>query len=184
MNPSFILGFIAGEGSFYVSLMERESVGKLRINPSFKLQVAENKIIYKIHKELGIGTVDNYNEFTNFRVQSTEECIELSKFVDENVDTLFRSTHKYEQYKLWKEVLEIVTEPKYNKRLQDIPAEEQKRCVNLAYQIPKSNNRKYDKQYWYDIIDSFERQRCGAERNNGDICTRPVKEETSTCIYH
>jgi len=180
MSSEFILGFVAGEGSFYVSVSERAN-SRVKITPAFSIKVYEMDVLQSIKEELGVGKIDKYEDEYSLNVQSRPECEKVRKFVNENCTRWFKSTHKYEQFKKWCSVLDILSNWERNNPPKD---EKMKEAVDLAYSIARTNTREETKDYWYSLIDESERYTCGEERTNGDICNRPVTSKNEACVWH
>lgn len=175
----FVLGFIAGEGSFYVTLLDRKS-GHPRYRPKFKLGVNEEDIVKRICDQVGVGRVYKGSDTYNWNVQSVEENIRLSNWVEKNATKEFKMTNKYNQYKDWKKAVKI-KESNKNKRL---TVSEQKKMIDISYNIPDSDTKKISKEEWYKKAEQNKLHRCGEINSSGNECMSIVSNKNETCTYH
>lgn len=147
---SFALGFIAGEGSFYIAVKHRSNEN-VTFTPSFALKVSEKEIVGKIAEDIGIGLTysrpDEPDSLT-WKINSVDECLELAELIRENSNEYWESTHKAEQFEIWREALLMKDEGVET-------AEEKKRMVDLSFDIAKTNTRKISKDEWYDRIEEY-----------------------------
>jgi hypothetical protein len=151
MNENFILGIIAGEGSFYVALYLKES-GVVRPAPSFSVKMNDTHLLKQMRAGLGVGgIVTRGGQGTTWQVQADSECRTVREFIEDNCGELFQLTNKYEQYLLWSEALDIV-EGQTNTRLS---AEDKKRLVDISFGIAESDNgRTVTKKSWYRRVEN------------------------------
>lgn len=141
----FVLGFIAGEGSFHVTL-ELTGSGYVVPKPTFSLRVYEDNILDKIRNHTSVGKVRDRKNGKAWRAQSISDCKELSDWVDKRAGDMFKSTDKWRQFKLWKEAVEI--------KLSDgrSSLEEKKRLIEISYEIPKSDTKSKTMDEWFALI--------------------------------
>lgn len=142
----FILGFIAGEGSFHVTLATSGS-GYVVPKPTFSIRVYENEIIDAIHQEVSIGNVRKRADGKVWRVQSISECEDIVQRIEESAGPLFKKTDKWRQFKLWSEAVEIKQKDGRTSK------EDKKRLVEISYSIPKSNTKTKDMNEWFSLIE-------------------------------
>lgn len=178
MNSQFILGFIAGEGSFSYKSVERGRFN-FYIQPEFTLKVKEREILELILDEIGIGY--NYtddNEMTTWRTSSRDEKLQLIEFIDTHADEMFKSTQKYQSYVKWKELVE--RKPELIKSKEGV-----KEMAELAYSInpygTRSNARTLEEVY--EIVDSSQQHFCEEPAKNGP-CSNPVNSSDEKCYRH
>ena len=174
----FILGFIAGEGSFAISVWERDS-GKIHARPFFKLGVDEQKIVREIYQEAGEigGLTERQSGYLSWQVQSMDDVCNLRDWVNEHRGQWFNNCHKSEQFELWSEAVDI-------HKQDTITDNDRKRLVDLSYQIPRSNTKKIDREEWHQRIDDWEQHYCIATRDDGESCEMPVPEPDMLCHHH
>jgi hypothetical protein len=175
----FILGFIAGEGSFHVSLLERKS-GLPGYRPVFKVGVNEEEIIYRIHNHLKLGNVYNEEDMYVWQMQSVDDLITLCYWIEENKSKTFECTKKHEQYKKWKKAVEI-KESNKNKKMS---VENQKKMIDISYSIPDSNTKKVSKEDWYKKAENNKLYYCNEQNYYGEKCMITVESEEDTCRHH
>lgn len=180
MNAQFILGFIAGEGSFSFKSVERGRFN-FYIQPEFSLNVKERDVLDHIIEEVGFGY--NYdlskNGMSTWRISSREGRLKLIEFIDEHAGPLFKSTKKYESYLKWKELVE--RKPELLKTRDGV-----KEMVSLAYAInerERSRPTKRSKEEVFEIIDNAERHTCGVDASNGP-CGNIVSSPDDVCHRH
>lgn len=146
---SFTLGFIAGEGSFYIAVKHRNS-GNVTFTPAFSLRVAENEIIEKLAEEIDIGKVydrPDEDKGLTWKVNAVDECLELAEWIAQNSDEYWKATHKHEQFETWREALMLKVGGL------ETP-EDKKEMVDLSFEIARTNTRKISKDDWYERIDA------------------------------
>jgi hypothetical protein len=102
-NIGFILGFIAGEGSFTVNLEEQS--GKLYAYPRFKVAVHERDraLLDAMAECVGLGAVYGHGEDSaEWRIDNQEESQRFAQQVLAAADgSLFTESDKYEQFVRW-----------------------------------------------------------------------------------
>jgi len=173
----FLLGFIAGEGCFGISLYQRDS-GKVLARPYFQLGVMETPVIEKAHNTIGVGSVsDRKNGFTEWRAQSEEDVIAMREWVEENRGDFFNASHKADQFDMWSKAVDI-------QQQSVVTDNDLKRLVDIAYDIPRSNTKSLSRSEWYQLIDDFEQYFCDATTEGGDNCQKPVPESDMQCHLH
>lgn len=176
----FLLGLIAGEGSFMltVSPVERRR-WNVAIKPQFTIHMYELDVLEK-SKELcnDIGTIDSHSDGYSWKVRSVEDCRIITDIVDNNSTDMFESTNKYEQFTKWKKGLHIIESEKH------LTKEGTIELVDISFDIGKSSHRKLSKE---DILSEIEKAGdyyCGGENNDGSTCQRHVSKPDNTCQHH
>jgi len=151
-NPAhFVLGFIAGEGSFHVRLVVKQNE-KVRPYPAFGLKVDEITILEKIRTEVGAGYITtNKDGHSTWQLQSEEDVLCLNDYVKRHKGDWFESTHKHEQFKKWSEVVEL-TKGKSNANMEK---SDKKKIVEMSFSIANSDNgRAVTKKEWRQRIEN------------------------------
>lgn len=113
-NPEeFILGLIAGEGSFMVNIhkSDRYSTGlDIRTAVTITLGKDDYSILAMIHHILGVGGLNKCGDSAvSWKLQSYKDSRMLADWIDGHLDeSLFQYTRKYRSYKTWKKCLSII----------------------------------------------------------------------------
>lgn len=151
IEPSFILGLIAGEGTFNVALQERQSSRwNIKPTPSFaiKMDDRDSIILRSIRDELDIGRFHQSGGMASWQVQSKKETKELKKWVKNHEDRGFNLTSKYGSFEMWCEAVEICGEA--YKRL---TREETIRCIELAKRMNETDSHnQISEQEWKNKV--------------------------------
>ena len=108
-KEQFVLGFIAGEGSFNVSVYRQDDM-KFGVtgNEMFSLGVHEDdsEALEVVKETLGVGEIYSDTQGKKqFMVSKRSELLELVDWMDENVSDEFKRTEKYQSYLRWKELV-------------------------------------------------------------------------------
>ena len=138
IEPSFILGIIAGEGTFNVALQERESARwNVKPTPSFavKMDDRDSIILRSICDDVGIGRFNQSGGMASWQVQSKEETSQLVDWIQEHEGHGFNLTSKYGSFEMWVEAVDICGEA--YKRLS---RGEVLRCIELAKRMNETDS--------------------------------------------
>lgn len=120
IERGFILGLIAGEGSFSIKFAKSDQyrVGYI-INPRFSLGMREEELIMleQISDSVGLGRVKPKGRKNQiyWSISSVGECINLCSFIEspENSSEIFMESSKYSSYMAWKNVLEMINNQRH-----------------------------------------------------------------------
>jgi len=175
----FLLGFIAGEGSFMIEVgaIERRR-WNINISPRFSLLVHEDKILQNLMSQTNLGNVNKQKKRSMWNIQSIDECLELCEIIDESSCELFEDTNKYEQYKDWKKCLKLIDKGKHKKR------EGAHKLVDLSFDLGKESKRKHSRKYYHNKIEEAGDYICGGETKSGRKCQRHVAKKENKCQHH
>lgn len=118
LHRGFLLGLIAGEGSFYVT-MANDQRRKYDVCPGIRFSVTmgfyEQEMLEALQEATGLGSVTTHGKGFQWTISSRKDCHELNGMIDgwlDETDTaLFRRSHKYTAYQKWKEILEDFFQP-------------------------------------------------------------------------
>jgi len=175
LSDEFILGMMAGEGSFHIVL---ESPTRQR--PKFKMTMYEGDVLREMCLQLGLGSVSHdWGERYSWHIQSKTDIRELRDWIAENMCDGFKSTDKFRQFKLWSESVDIIPSGR-----RPISQEDRERLVELSYEIPKSDTKDKDKEEWLQAVRSVSVYYCGAETQSGGECGNRVPTESAKCRHH
>lgn len=175
LSDDFMLGMIAGEGSFHI-VLEAPS----RQRPKFTMNMHEREILEIMQEQLEWGTISKPDDTrTEWQVQGKEDLREMKEWVENNMSEGFKSTDKYRQFLLWSEAVEIRPDGR-----EPIPVEDRKRLVELAFEIPKSDNRNKSKEEWLELVESAKVYYCDGTTNGGTECKNSVEADGATCRWH
>lgn len=180
LSKDFILGMIAGEGSFHV-LMEKPSGGTIdRQRPIFTMTMYEDGILQQMCSQLGLGIVtdDKGSRFT-WRINNKKEVNEMRNWVLDNISNDFKATDKYRQFKLWSEAVDIVPDDR-----SPLSKPKRKRLVEISYEIPKSDTKNLSKEEWFKIIENTDIHYCGEPTKSGGECSNRVPSKDGKCRHH
>lgn len=173
----FILGFIAGEGSFQIDLqIDRDRVRyNVRAIPRLSILVHEEKVLDEIQKYIG-GSRTTYGKQARLDIRSAEDCDNFIQLVDSSDCSLFFDTKKFEQYQHWKKAVELKS-GKYGKK--DV-----KEMVRLSFDAGMPEKRKRSEEDYLNIIDESGDYKCGGKNKDGSTCKRHVARPNNTCQHH
>lgn len=175
LSNEFILGLIAGEGSFHVVL---ESPSRQR--PKFTMNIHEDEILDEICEHLDLGGISRSDDIrAEWQIQSKAEIVELRDWVEDNMCQGFKQSDKYRQFKLWSEAVDIVPNDR-----EPIGQDKRKRLVEIAYEIPKSDTRRKSKESWLEDVSDKQIFFCEGENSDGSECENRVSSPDKTCRWH
>lgn len=106
----FILGFIAGEGSFHARLRENEYSNfgvETSLEFTLLLNERDSELLEDIHTYIGLGRI-RYDESRGtvcWKISSKEDCKDFARFIEENAGDGFIASEKYESFKKWRHLL-------------------------------------------------------------------------------
>lgn len=112
MEEAFVLGMIAGEGSFSVHCVPYDTYRYgIMVQPQFGLVMYEKEVVEAMHDDLGIGiisTVNGTNGRTrhDWRIKKNAEMDRFIDWLDENMTEDFKKTDKYDSYLRWRSIVE------------------------------------------------------------------------------
>ena len=116
MNTDFdrgwIVGFIEGEGSFTVNVINHKRETKsgakyyLYRNPAFFLVNKDRAMLEKIRDFLGMGKINRHGDYFHLDIRRKSETLKLAKFLDGKIKSELRA-QRFEKWK--KRVLEWKT---------------------------------------------------------------------------
>lgn len=112
----FVLGFIAGEGSFSVSFQEQTTY-EVNVYPNFRFYMGVNdwdeEVMEHIYEEIGVGDLiyrsgnGKREDQVVIEVRRIDEVEEFIGWIDENASKTFKMTDKYESYISWRDAFRI-----------------------------------------------------------------------------
>jgi len=180
MESSFVLGFIAGEGTFST---ESEINDKYRFNllisPKFQVKVKEVDVLREMCDSVGIGQVNQYGDYGVWRVSNNDEFDDLIEWIDNNADSGFRSTHKWASYKKWRK---FVNERHRLMKTKDGMEELIDLTRNINDVSARTNARTSEELK--QVVRDAEVYVCGEKTNSGDPCEQAVSGPDVSCYRH
>lgn len=178
-NPQFLMGFIAGEGSFSFATHIRPNTSKynIYIQPRFSILVHEQKIIKQLHKDAGLGKQYDSKETSTWSIRRNDECLEFAKFVEDVAGDYFRKTNKYKQFSRWYDGVKLMQ--KTGKTESDM-----KTLVDISYEVGMPEKRNKTKEELYELIEQGGGHLCGGENKDGSKCKRNVAKPSNNCQHH
>jgi hypothetical protein len=141
-QPSYLTGFVDGEGCFSVSFSLRSKMNHgIEVRPSFS--VSQNRrnlsIIKLLHRYFQCGAVRYSRRDENYKYES-RNISDLVQFVIPHFQKYPLRTNKKEDFELFRTICIMIRSSQHLNRsgLQKI--------ITLAYQMNESGKRKYSKQ--------------------------------------
>ncbi|UPV72732.1 LAGLIDADG family homing endonuclease [Halorussus limi] len=121
---AFTLGFIAGEGSFYLTTtVDDRYAYNLDIGPRFSLTmgVYEEDLLNQFRSRFALGSVTSDSKGYRWVLSSRDERHTLRELIEEHVasGSLFTTSKKHEAFETWSEALDIL-EPGYSLSKSDL----------------------------------------------------------------
>lgn len=178
----FILGFIAGEGSFSTYTVESDSNKfGLQITPHFNLKVDEREIIEKIHDYMGFGTTLQDNRgMWSWRVAGKSSRQKLISWIEDNATEEFKCTSKWESFKKWRTFTE--------KRRELMKSRDGiKELIRMSRNINPDKSRSANARTvdeLISIVEDAEYYECGEPTQKGTPCKTTVDSPDGTCYRH
>lgn len=130
----FVLGFIAGEGSFYVNVCEASTECGLRFSPEFTLKVNEvdTEVLGLLSELTQVGKIrPEQNNCVRWRVDTQGGCRKLVSDIETaSQGTLFRESSKYESFRKWRYFVENDISPQTKAELRE--ALEKRNAINTT----------------------------------------------------
>jgi len=119
MNSDFLLGLIAGEGSFSISIKKtsRNSSGyEIRLKFGLHMRTLDEKLVKAVKGEFGdVGNIQYRNDWKRnrgdtiqYRVTSKDDCRKVVNYIENNLTEEFRSSEKYSSYLKFKDGLNYI----------------------------------------------------------------------------
>ena len=113
LDPYFITGFVDGEGCFFITIV-KDSKHKNGWMVQVSFQITVNKkdlnLLEQIEKYFGVGNITKQkSESINYRIQSVRDL----RVIIQHFDNFSLLTHKYSDYLLFKQVVELMQSKKH-----------------------------------------------------------------------
>lgn len=119
MNSDFILGLIAGEGSFCISIRKtgnNKSGYGIKLKFGLNMRTLDESLVKGVKNELGNigfitykdGRTENRGNTIQYRVSSKSECSKFVDYIERNMSQEFKSSEKYSSYLKFKEALNYI----------------------------------------------------------------------------
>lgn len=188
-DPSFILGLIAGEGSFSSSVnIDNSRRLNVQAQLQFSVSMEDGDVLESIANDTGIGSVYHRSDGqSSWKAENYKDRRKIIEFVEEHSTDYFEQTRKYEQFTKWRRANEM-----YGKGVgEDINSKsDMKEFVRTARLVNKGVGKKPTKnsiERLLTAIDSgrIERYECGSTNTTtGEPCTQSVSSPDETCVYH
>lgn len=110
---NFILGLIAGEGSFCTD-MHKQKTYKYNVHTGLRFYIAlhekDKEVIDCLQKYFGIGDVGYKNNSGSgaykWEIKRNDEVKQFAEWVEENSTNWFKKTRKYDSFVKWKSLIE------------------------------------------------------------------------------
>lgn len=174
MNSQFVLGLIAGEGSFsaYAGPSESRRFG-VQVEIDFSVKMKEEDVLQSARDFVGLGYISYTGDYTMWTVSSNDDVQNLIEWIEEQDLSPFKQTLKHDSYQNWKEVVQKREDLMKSK-------EGMKELVQMARSINYFDKKlKYSTEELFEIIEQNEVNRCGY-----DGCRQTVSSADETCYAH
>jgi hypothetical protein len=182
MVASFVLGLIAGEGSFSsnINVSDGRRFG-VDVRPTFSLVMSDESAVKSCVEITNIGYISQRsNGMWEWRVRKNEEVKNFQNWVIQNSSKYFRSTDKYDTFLRWKTLVDVRPSMKDSKK-------GMKNLVYLARRINKDKNTRgnsYTRDELFEIIEENGKFVCGFEKDSGEECQFLVNQPDELCYAH
>lgn len=192
VSKEFILGFIAGEGTFTVG--RKRTNGRYYLAPYFQFRVSgvdENIVRDMWNTFDNIGTVNvaeydqDYGPMVQWRIESKGGCKELARIIYESAPDEWWMTEKGKNFDVWSDIVDIYYDGQTTPEDRITMSELARDGLNVSARNSKSE------EDWNEMISIFEEQRntdtplCGSmDTVSGDPCEQRVSEKGLRCKQH
>ena len=108
LDPNWIVGFVDGEGCFYVGINQHNRTFKWQLLPEFRIvrHQRDEQILHKVKHYFGFGSVTvNHGDRKEFRVRGLEN---LNKIVDFFNKYKLQTQSKQKSFEIFSEIIEMV----------------------------------------------------------------------------
>jgi hypothetical protein len=149
-EKDFLLGFIAGEGTFCIT--KSKSKGNIYLRPKFAITLSnsDSELLEEAQNELdGLGSLYKHTEDSCQWVVRTKGDLEkFYEYIDSNTCELWSHSEKSHNFEIWKEAIDIYTNSK--------PTKENKlKIIDVAKRI---NEGKYSSADWESVEQKLKQQ--------------------------
>lgn len=111
----FFLAFIAGEGSFSITISHRGGDGETSVSPIFsvKLDVSDKELLQMFYSYTGLGHINEGKSqgrhYVEWRTSNLEECKYIAEQIEAHAEsTPFIYTSKYDSFLVWVDCLKLI----------------------------------------------------------------------------
>ena len=110
---SWLVGFVDGEGSFYVTISQEKGKNKPRVRVGFCVTNKNKSILEKIREYLGVGKIRETKSGSGSIVYTLytttfSEALKIREFFEK-----YKPIVKYRELKAWCKVLDLICERKH-----------------------------------------------------------------------
>ena len=108
LDPNWIVGFVDGEGCFYVGINQHNRTFKWQLLPEFRIvrHQRDEQILHKVKHYFGFGSVTvNHGDRKEFRVRGLEN---LNKIVDFFNKYKLQTQSKQKSFEIFSKIIEMV----------------------------------------------------------------------------
>jgi hypothetical protein len=158
-NIGFILGMIAGEGSFSIHLRQYDGGVGVSGSPIFQLALKDDdaEILHAMCETTGHGKVryssnGSHRNRAMWRIRGWESCLEFADNIEAAAEKtgLFKETDKYSTFVEWKRIIE---EHDDKREIGEKSVEEAKELVKKAKSLNSDGNNGLSLETWLDRIE-------------------------------
>ena len=140
--PSFISGFVDGEGCFSISFSKREKMNfGIEVRPSFSVSQNQRnlQIIKLLHKYFHCGAVRFSRRDSNYKYE-TRNIDDITSIIIPHFEQYPLLTSKAEDFQIFKQICLMI------KKSLHLNREGLREIINLSYRMNEAGQRKYSKQ--------------------------------------
>ena len=108
LDPNWIVGFVDGEGCFYVGINQHNRTLKWQLLPEFRIvqHQRDEQILHRIKNYFGFGSVTvNHGDRKEFRVRGLEN---LNRIVDFFNKYKLQTQSKQKSFEIFSKIMEMV----------------------------------------------------------------------------
>ena len=108
LDPTWITGFVDGEGCFYVGINQHNRTKQWQLLPEFRIvqHKRDEQVLHRIQKFFGFGVVTvNHGDRKEFRVRGLDN---LNKIVEFFKTYKFQTFSKQKSFDVFSEVIEMM----------------------------------------------------------------------------
>ena len=110
LDPNWIVGFVDGEGCFYVGINQHNRTLKWQLLPEFRIvqHQRDEQVLHRIKNYFGFGSVAvNHGDRKEFRVRGLEN---LNKIVEFFNKYKFQTQSKQKSFEIFSEIIGIIND--------------------------------------------------------------------------
>lgn len=185
-DVNFALGFIAGEGTFAMTMNKADGNYYPRLRFGLRVHKKDEQVLRECKEAFdNLGNISKVEGRTtiDWTVTAKSELENLRNKIESECPEIWLKSDKYRNFSVWSEMLDIHLDGKTG-------PEDTIEMIKLAKNGLNTDNGITEEE-WDRYIEDFrnrmnkEKFICGSEKSSSDgICQREVTEEDETCWDH